>query len=359
MRKLLLLGALAALATSAHAMTTGPTQHGTAAYPPSCLAWPIFNDQPSGPTYSRSTTLPVVDRATLQPVGFEPVDFTFWRVRCDGGRSAMMLRIARAANVDRINRAVQFPSVPGLAARQGSFSGMVRLAQEPNAQDSSLAPGALIPYGVTLVLEHFYRNDGTGGGALKPDVSQSYLDPYFDFNQALDITVPAPAGILAPPPPPLSIPAYDPSAYTASPLPVTGYNAGTYYDAAHSGEGIIVDVMGGLVGDFMLPQRALTLAWFTYDRDGRPFWLFGTKIFLPGAKTVEVPMIYLANGSFAGGSSAQATRSAWGTVTVGFPNCGSISLRYAANANLPAPVPGGSGERVWSRLTEQNGLSCR
>ena len=85
--------------------------------------------------------------------------------------------------------------------------------------------------------------------------------------------------------PPLSIPAYDASQYAAasSPLPITGYNAGSYYDPAHDGEGFIVDIMGNFAGEFGEPLRTMNLAWFTYDQAGRPYWIWGTKTFSPGA----------------------------------------------------------------------------
>ncbi len=360
MKRLLIWAAALSFFTGAHALTTGPSQQGAVAYPPSCLAWPIWYDLPSGPTWSRSTLLAVLDRTTLQQVGHESVDFTFWRVPCDGGRSAVMLRISRAP-APNLNRLVQFPPVPGLAIRQGSITHVVRLAEEPNTQNSSLVPGSLISGGVTLVLEHFFRIDPINGGALKPGGgSQGLSDPYIDFNQALDVTIPAAPDIgLSPIPPPLSIPAYDPSQYPAAsmPLPVTGYNAGSYFDPAHPGEGMLVGVMGDLAGDFMLPKRVITLAWFTYDQGGRPFWLYGSAVFDPGARGVTVPLGYYANGGFAGASTAG--RLPWGTVTVSFPDCTAMRFTYAANANLPAPVPSGSGDRTWARLTQENGLSCR
>ena len=174
--------------------------------------------------------------------------------------------ISRAPGAN-LNRLVQFPPVPGLAIRQGSITHVVRLAEEPNTQNSSLVPGSFISGSVTLVLEHFFRVESDNGGALKPGGgSQGISDPYIDFNQALDVTIPAAPDIgLSPIPPPLSIPAYDPSQYpTASgPLPVTGYNAGSYFDPAHPGEGMLVGVKGDLVGDFQQPLRAITLAWLT------------------------------------------------------------------------------------------------
>ena len=350
--------AFALMSLGVNAVTTGPAGSPVPAYPPSCLAWPLLFDVPSGPTFSRTTSFALVDRATLQPLGYEPVELTFWRVACAGGRPALMLKISRRGEPGDRSRVVQFPNVPGLVARQGSKTGTLRLAQEPNTAHSAIQPGALIPYDVTLVVEHFYRTDAFLGGALTPGAMQRFLDPYFDFAQALEITIPNPSNA-ASPPIVVSIPDYDPRLYVAASrsLPASGYHAGSYLDAQHPGEGMIVDVMGGLVGDFMLALKAINLAWFTYDQAGRPFWLHGTATFLPGALEVTVPMDYFANGSFAG-TAAPGTRARWGTVTVSFPDCTSMRLRYAANPNLPAPVPTGTGERAWGRMTQQDGLSC-
>ena len=343
-----------------HATTTGPNSQSNVAYPPSCLAWTVVRDEPSGPSYSRSTSLAVLDQETLQPLGYEPVVFTFWRVACSGGRSALLLRISRDSNAD-LTKVVQFPLIPGLAAKQGSQSGLVRLTQEPSTFESHLAPGALIAREVTVVVENFFRHYRFDWGASIPGVSEADSDRFWIFDNALEITIPNPSTGGVSPPLVVSIPAYDKSQYPAAsqPLPITGYNAGSYFDPAHSGEGIIVDVTSDLPGPFGLIQRGITLAWFTYDQTGRPFWIYGTKIFTPGVRSADVLMSYFANGSFAGGSSAQATRSPWGTVTVAFPDCASMFFSYAASANPPAPVPSGSGERRWARLSQENGLRCQ
>lgn len=337
-----------------HAVTTGPTPH-SGAYPPSCLSSPL-TDAPTGPTYSRSTMFASIDRRTSEYHGFESVDLTFWRVACDGGKSALLLRIARAPNADP-SRAAQFPFNYGFSVTQGSVTGTVRLAQEPNALASNLTPGAVITSSVTLILE----NVSTGNPTVAA-VPPAVVPGAFDFNQPLDIIIPNPSVIGISPPPPLvvlSIPAYDPGLYPAAsaPMAVSGYNAGSYYDPAHGGEGIVADV-----GDAGTPQtrlRFLSLAWFTYDQNGKALWIYGVATFTPGATTVQLPMAYFSNGGFAGAFGASAASSAWGSVTVSFPDCTSMHLSYAANPGLPAPVPSGSGERTWSRLTEQNGLNCR
>ena len=61
---------------------------------------------------------------------------------------------------------------------------------------------------------------------------------------------------------------------------------------------------------------------------------------------------------FGGQFGASSTQSAWGSITLSFPDCASMHFTYAARAGLTPPVPGGSGERMWTRLTGANGLAC-
>ena len=230
----------------------------------------------------------------------------------------------------------------------------MRLAQEPNTLTSSLQPGALITSPVTLVLENAPQNS-----ALPPGVQPRH----FDFDQAIDIRLPNAAAFGLNPQPPAvvaSIPAYDRSQYPSAslPMPITGYNVGNYYDPAHNGEGMIVEV--GDVSDPLVPGlRFVNVAWYTYDNGGIPFWIFGTARTEPGLFIVQVPMVYLSGGGFAGAFGSSATQHPWGTVTIAFPDCGTVEFTYAASAGLPAPIPSGSGTRTWMRLTQENGLSCR
>lgn len=107
-----------------------------------------------------------------------------------------------------------------------------------------------------------------------------------------------------------------------------------------------------------LRQRYVAAAWFTFDENGKPFWIYGNTTFTPGDSIAVVPMVYLTSGVFAGASSASATQSPWGFVTISFPDCAAMHLSYAARSELPTPVPAGSGERTWARLTRPNGLAC-
>ncbi|MGZ5041048.1 MAG: hypothetical protein ACXWBQ_09910 [Usitatibacter sp.] len=346
---------------AALAATSGPVRLPTPSYPPSCLSAPL-TDTPTGPVYTQSATLPSIDRDTSEYHGTERVDYTFWRVACDGGKSALLLRIARAPDAV-VTRAAQLPFSYGLGATQGDVSGTVRLALEPDTLTASLVPGALILSAVTVVLENAPTDD-----AYKLILVPMALPPgvrarTFDFNQAIDIGIfDAHSSTMTPPPPPLvvHIPAYDPSQYPAArgPMAVSGYLAGNYFDPAHNGEGMVIDVSD--TNSPAVPRpRTLAVSWYTYDANARPFWIFGSAQFVPGETTVTVPMLYLANGGFAGSFGASASSLAWGNVSVSFPDCLTLHFSYASQPGLPAPVPSGAGERTWTRLTIENGLACR
>ncbi|HVO90828.1 MAG TPA: hypothetical protein VMV45_19975 [Casimicrobiaceae bacterium] len=350
---------IAMIGGSADAATTGPVPPLAAAYPPSCLAPPL-NDTPSGPAFSHSVTLATLDLDTMEYRGFEPVDFTFWRVACVGGRSALLLRIARATNAPA-STAAQFPFQYGLLATQGNYTATLRLAQEPNTTMSSVQPGSLVVASMTLVVENVLRDASTQQG-VPPGLPAGIGPTHFDFNQALRVTLPDPTSAGITPRPAaivLDLPAYDRSLYPAAAgaMPISGYNAGNYFDGAHNGEGLLLEI--GDDGQTSGAQRYLSAAWFTYDRNGSPFWIFGTARFAPGATFVDVPLASFAAGGFAGAFGSSAAMSPWGSMRVSFPDCDSVYFSYAAGASVQAPVPVGAGERVWTRLTQSNGLSCK
>jgi hypothetical protein len=356
----LALVALAA-ANAALAVTSGPVTPIARGYPPSCLSAPL-TDLPSGPTYLQPTMLASLVRDTLEFSGFEAVDFIFWRVACEGGKSALLLRISRVLNADP-SRVVEFPAQYGLGARQGALEGSIRLAQEPNARDSTLLPGAVIETAVTLVVDNVPQTSDYPGILVPTALPPGVRGSTFDFNAAIEVTIPNPAANgIDPLPPPLvvSIPAYDASVYPDAGLamPITGYNAGNYFDAAHAGEGIVVDIGDQPIVADMPPRRYASVAWFTYDTNGKPFWLFGVATLSSGDRAVDVPLSYFNGGGFAGQFGASSAQLPWGSITLSFPDCMSMHFTYAARAGLTPPVPGGSGERMWTRLTGANGLAC-
>jgi hypothetical protein len=195
--------------------------------------------------------------------------------------------------------------------------------------------------------------------ALPPGVVRGTID----FNGELDVTIPnAEAAGLDPPlpPPVVAIPAYDASAYpqALAPMPITGYNAGNYFDPEHAGEGIVVEV-GDRGPTAAEPSRYVALAWFTYDTRGEPLWLSGVAPFPPGVRALAVTMAAFGGGGFAGSFGSAATAVPWGTVSIAFPDCTSMHFEYASRPGLPAPLPAATGERRWTRLSGTNGLPCK
>lgn len=351
-----------AVAESADAVTTGPARSSGATFPASCLSAPLI-DSPSGPLIRKSATLSRLDAVTTESRGIETVEFVFWRVPCDGGRSALLVQVVRPPSASALT-AVQWPFSYGLLVSQGTHTGSARLALEPNTQYSSILPGALIYSSLTLVFENVPTEgaflDVQAPTALPPSVARGVP---FDFNQALQVRLPDRAAFdLDPQPPPIivDIPAYDRSQYpdAALALPISGYSAGSYFDPAHSGEGLLIEV-GDDLGPAVPRRRYIAAAWFTYDANGRPYWIYGSATFATGDRVAAISMISLSGGGFAGNFGAAAMQAPWGTLTVSFPDCVSTRFVFAARGDLPPSVPAGSGERTWARLTQENGLACR
>lgn len=288
------------------------------AYPPSCLQFPLATT-PTGPTQSLDFT------ARTTPTGAtEPVRATFWRVACANGNSAFLVTIRRLAPVDA---AIELPQTFVSAGASGQLG--TRLATEPNTFDSSSTEQAATTR--TYVLE-FASNASTTF-----DLDGVFtLSAVSNGNTVFNATVTA----------------YDASQYpdASLALAIGGRLSGSWYDPAHPGEGIFLEV--GEQG-----ERFVFLSWFTYAPDGRAYWIIGQAAVPADARTVTVPMQYYVNGGFAG-NFANATGQQWGTVTLAFPACDTLMLGFQSNALLPTDVPSGSGTRTWRRLVTIDGYAC-
>lgn len=289
------------------------------AYPPSCLEFPL-STSPTGPTQSVDFT------ARTTPSGAtETARATFWRVACADGNSAFLVTIRRLAPMDA---AILLPQT--FVSTSGSGQVNTRLASEPNTFDSSSTEQAATTR--TYVLE------------LGPNPStQPDFDGAFTLNAVANGSTVFAANIAA----------YDASQYPSSSLALAigGRLTGSWYDPAHPGEGIFLEV-GEQGGTFVF------LSWFTYAPDGRPYWIIGQAAVAEGARTVTVPMQYFAGGGFAGNFTS-ATGQQWGTVTLTFTGCNSLTLGFQSNALLPTNVPSGSGTRSWRRLVTVDGYACQ
>ncbi|MEO8672376.1 MAG: hypothetical protein ABI411_13755 [Tahibacter sp.] len=135
---------------------------------------------------------------------------------------------------------------------------------------------------------------------------------------------------------------------------ISGRYAGNYFDATRSGEGIIVEI-----GDFsgQPGSHFLQFSWFTYDNEGKPFWISGGGNFADGDKHLHMPAAFRGGGLFAGTKAAE-TLSIWGTVDIEFSDCNTLQLDYASAGKFAPNVPVGSGHLEWQRLTGISNFGC-
>lgn len=285
-------------------------------YPPSCLDYPLPTS-PSGP--SQFADFAAIGANTGIT---ENVRAIFWRVPCSSGNGAFLVTIQRLAPRDASIQLPQFQvSQPGPQIA-------VRLVIEPNtwAEEHLLQSAAaqtyvveFAPTGATMDLDLAFNLRGFYGSTV---VVSGEINDYLA------------------------------SAYPESsqPLVIGGRLTGSWFDAAHPGEGIFLEIgeSGGSVFVFY--------AWFTYDQTGRPYWLVGQASVPAGARSVSIPTQYYSGGGFAG-NFATATGQAWGTVTMSFPSCNALTLQFQSGV-VPGDIPSGSGTRAWTRLVNIEGYSC-
>lgn len=303
---------LLALLSFAAQAATNPNR----AYPPSCLSFPLPST-PSGPAQ-------VADFTAFGTVSSTPevARATFWRRPCSNGKSALLVTL------NRPNPREIAIFIPVAFVSQGGPELPVRLVPEPNTLGSFFTTQA------TLNQTYVVEFASTG---LTINLNQA-----FSF-RAFDGTSNVLTGTIA---------AYTPSAYPDSALPslISGRITGSFFDTAHPGEGIFLEIgeTGGV--------PVLFFAWFTYDTQGIPFWLIGQASVPEGTRTIQIPTQFFANGGFAG-NFTNAQGFAWGTVTMSFPTCDRMTLQFTSGA-VPNGVPTGNGTRNWSRLLGADGFAC-
>jgi hypothetical protein len=312
------------------------------AYPPSCLNAPLATDlYANDPNAIQASLLLPGDPlgATAAEVAYTETDtITVFRVVCSGGKSAVLMEIDRPAG----STSTLYPIFPFVYLTLSDGSQFpVRMAEDPNTfftQTYTFQPlDAFVSY--VFVLENYY------GG-----------DTQFDFNTAFSLYVDNYAAGSARDAIRFDLAAYNPSQYAeaSQPLPISGYESGNWYDPAHSGEGIQVEV-----GELTYPSRFISIAWYTYDEMGIPYWLFGSSGFTVGDRDVIVTLGYSSGGGFAGNFGSSATTTAWGTFNVSFPNCNTMNFLYTSGSNVPSSVPQGTGSKSWTRASQLNGLTCQ
>jgi hypothetical protein len=324
------------------------------AYPPSCGVYPL-PDTPSG-SFQQSATVPLYTRdGAGNPGDPENVTITLWRVPCsssgfetpynfDGGPNAMLLmRIDRSSNSRDV-----VPTMPLLTSGQTTSSGTaqnyVRAAQDPNTVESELPfDASIFAVSSVYVLENYNNPDVLG---------LTYFD--YDFNFQIDPVLDDSCTGCAT----IGVPGYQPS-QSGDPgafqdLTIDGYMSSAWYDAAHSGEGIMVQIYNN-PGD---ATRTLFAAWYTYDANGIPFWLAIQGTASVNSNTFSnIPVYYYSGGGFAGDFNS-VTQHNWGTMNISFPNCSQMDFDFNGAATDIAGGPAGQGSRSFHKLADINGLNC-
>jgi hypothetical protein len=312
------------------------------AYPPSCATDPL-PDTPSGNTFSTSMSLYTRDDSG-NPGPPETVTITLWRLPCsssgqlqpynvDGGANGVLLmRIDRAANAPDDF----LPTMPLLASSQQSATANVRAAAEPNTVISEVPFDTQIPVSATYVLENY------------PDTMQGYTYFNYDFDLLLDPVFDDNCTGCAD----IGVQGYVPA--TLPPQTIDGYESSAWYDTAHGGEGLLLQVFDNPDN----ATRTLFAAWYTYDQNGIPFWMTAQGVAAYGSTTfANVPVYYFTGGGFAGDFSG-VTQNNWGTMSFTFPSCGELDLTYNGQTDPALAGPTGSGSLTYTRLADINGLNC-
>lgn len=261
----------------------------------------------------------------------ESVAITVLRVPCSGGKSATLIELTRPAG--KSGDTDLYPTFPGVWVEQGAHLDWVRLAPEANTRATRTFVNSPVYDDAVYVLENPI-------GAAP-----------FDYNRAFTLTFDNNTGRAVQ----FDLGDYDPSDFpAAAPLPISGYQTGAWYDPAHGGEGMLVEILDDGNG----ATRTLFATWFTFDALGAPYWLVAQGSFSIGATHIDnVPVQTASGGGFAGNFTA-VTRAPWGTMSFAFPDCGTMTFSYAASASLPANSPAGSGTRTWQRLGSIANLGC-
>jgi hypothetical protein len=341
----------AALPGDANALPAEIYANPQRAYPPSC-----FND---GLPFGKSSLYANVQTTalTLQSYntttgGFaaETDSVSVWRVPCSGGGSATVLELDRPAALNgSTTQYAIFPNIYIITAATGTTQISPRLAQEPNTRfedtpyqlaQNSLTNGYTNLYSSSIFVLEYY------------DPSNPRATPTVDYNQAFTLKIDnLTAGGL---PLVMNIPAYVPPA-TAPLLEIGGYVSTNWSNPNQSGEGIVVQVYDN--GDHA--TRTLAFAWFTYDEQGLPFWLFGSGSLNIGATSVTAQTAYLKGGTFSPPAAAAAVPpTLWGSATFTFPDCGHMKVVYNGSA-AAVHGPTGNSTATFTRVADVNGLVCQ
>jgi hypothetical protein len=317
------------------------------AYPPSCLndGVPFGKSNLYTNVQTVALTLQVYDSTTG---GYSPEteSVSIWRVPCSGGKAATVLELDRpaATNASTTQYPI-FPSIYITTAATADTHIFPRLAQEPNTRFEDFSSqytldGLIFFHSSTIFVFEDY------------DASNPRATPVVDYNQAFTLNI----NNLASGGSPLviQVPAYVPPT-TPALMEISGYMSTNWTSQTQGGEGIVMQVYDN--ADHA--TRELVFAWFTYDDQGLPFWLYGEGTVNIGATTVTATTAYFKGGTFAPAAvSAAVPPTIWGTVTFTFPDCGHMKIVYSGDASA-VHGPKGNSSATFARVADVNGLVCQ
>lgn len=274
-------------------------------FTPGCVP-PVLPVQPVGPSASRE--IADADGSRLR--------LTLWRQACAGGDAQAILTFTPLAGRPRVGtvRVLQ-------AGRVARFPDLLS-----SVQPLVFLFGAVeVPTSALLSVN---------------------LDPPFDDDCAFELQYTPPGGADALP---LALGA-EPGAACALAFGAAGAAlsqrlAGTWFDAAREGEGVMTDffIVGG--------QRVAFLSWYTYE-NGQQRYLVGNGAYAEGERTVRIGLVETGGAQFgAAFRPEQVTRRAWGEATLSFPDCGRLLLAWRRADGL-------AGELRLSRLGSADGVAC-
>jgi plastocyanin len=118
---------------------------------------------------------------------------------------------------------------------------------------------------------------------------------------------------------------------------------GAWYDPAHSGHGLLIEV---------LPGNRLQAAWLAFDPFGAQAWFMGVGSYDGDSATLD-DVVQLTGGRWIPDfDPARIELHSWGTLTFTFADCNRGRVDFSARAGF------GSGSMELTRLTLPAGISC-
>jgi hypothetical protein len=310
-------------------------------YPDSCLQAPLvlgrWQDDPNHVQKTVELTGDPNSSDATERAFKETDTITVFRVPCTTGLSATMIEINRPCGTACTG--TTYPTMPRISVAQGSLNLIIRIAQDPNTFYSNVHERAPLYASSVFTLENAYGAHSAG--------------IYFAYGQAFTLTVnnlESSNNLTT-----FTLANYDASQYplAAQPLPITGYMSTNWSNPNQDTDGMVVQVYDGY--DFA--TRIFTFAWFTFDNNHRPFWLFGQGSLANGSRTVTVPVAYFISTSPTTGTHGTSTKKTWGTATITFPDCAHMSVQYTGDASADQG-PTGTGTIVFTRTADVNSIVC-